>query len=68
MIANGNATTMYEMLEPVQCLCGAEIVVKISENQLFINCGDPEWKKLAHENGAGQHLYRRASMDHHEGL
>jgi hypothetical protein len=27
-IANGNATTMYEMLEPVQCRCGAEIVVK----------------------------------------
>ncbi|MCB2171607.1 leucine--tRNA ligase [archaeon] len=50
MIAKGSATTMYEMLEPVQCRCGAEIVVKIFENQWFINYGDPEWKKLAHEN------------------
>jgi len=41
---------MYEMLEAVQCRCGAEIVVKIFENQWFINYGDPEWKKLAHEN------------------
>jgi leucyl-tRNA synthetase len=50
LVANGSATTMYEMLEPVQCRCGAEIVVKIFENQWFINYGDPEWKKLAHEN------------------
>ncbi|MBT5642240.1 leucine--tRNA ligase, partial [Candidatus Bathyarchaeota archaeon] len=50
MVANGSATTMYEMLEPVQCRCGAEVVVKIFENQWFINYGDPEWKKLAHEN------------------
>ncbi|MFC1803498.1 leucine--tRNA ligase [Thermoproteota archaeon] len=50
MVADGTATTMYEMLEPVQCRCGAEIVVKIFENQWFINYGDPKWKKLAHEN------------------
>ena len=50
MVENGTATTMYEMLEPVRCRCGAEIVVKIFENQWFINYGDPEWKKLAHEN------------------
>jgi leucyl-tRNA synthetase len=50
MITEGTATTMFEMLEPVQCRCGAEIVVKIFENQWFINYGDPEWKKLAHEN------------------
>jgi len=50
MIADGKATTMYEMLERVQCRCGTDIVVKIFENQWFINYGDPEWKKLAHEN------------------
>ena len=49
-IANGSATTMYEMLEPIMCRCGVEVVVKIFENQWFINYGDPEWKKLAHEN------------------
>ena len=50
IIAKGLATTMYEMEEPVQCRCGGEVVVKIFENQWFINYGDPAWKKLAHDN------------------
>ena len=50
LIVKGLATTMYELLEPVQCRCGSEVVVKIFENQWFINYGDPSWKKLAHEN------------------
>lgn len=50
MVADGSATTMYEMLEPVECRCGSEVVVKIFENQWFINYGNPAWKKLAHEN------------------
>jgi leucyl-tRNA synthetase len=50
LVANGSATTMYEMLEPVQCRCGSDVVVKIFENQWFINYGDAAWKKLAHEN------------------
>ncbi len=50
LIANNNAATMYEMIEPVQCRCGTEVVVKIFENQWFINYGDEAWKKLAREN------------------
>jgi leucyl-tRNA synthetase len=50
LIANGNASTMYEMNEPVNCRCGTEVVVKIFENQWFINYGDEAWKKLAREN------------------
>jgi len=50
MVANGTATTMYELLEPVRCRCGTDVVVKIFENQWFINYGDPAWKRLAHEN------------------
>jgi leucyl-tRNA synthetase len=50
MVAKGMATTMYELLEPVRCRCGSEVVVKIFENQWFINYGDPAWKRLAHEN------------------
>jgi leucyl-tRNA synthetase len=46
----GNAETMYELLNrPVVCRCGTECVVKIFEDQWFINYGDPEWKTLAHE-------------------
>ena len=50
LIADGKATTMFELIEPVQCRCGSEVVVKIFENQWFIDYGDGAWKKLAHEN------------------
>ena len=32
---------------PVHCRCGAECVVKILNNQWFLNYGDEEWKELA---------------------
>jgi len=50
LIAEGKAATIYELVKPVYCRCGTEVVVKIFENQWFINYGDPDWKKLAHEN------------------
>jgi leucyl-tRNA synthetase len=50
MVADGRATTMYELIEPVQCRCGSDVLVKIFENQWFIDYGDPSWKELAHEN------------------
>ncbi|MCX8191694.1 MAG: class I tRNA ligase family protein, partial [Nitrososphaerales archaeon] len=50
MIKMNKADTMYEILnQPVVCRCGAECVVKIFENQWFLNYDDPEWKKLTHE-------------------
>jgi leucyl-tRNA synthetase len=50
MLAEGKATTMYELMEPVQCRCGSDVVVKIFENQWFIDYGDQAWKELVHEN------------------
>jgi len=50
LIADGRATTLFELMEPVQCRCGSEVVVKIFENQWFIDYGDENWKRLAHEN------------------
>lgn len=32
---------------PVKCRCGTECVVKILNNQWFLNYGDEEWKQLA---------------------
>ncbi|MBS7608775.1 MAG: leucine--tRNA ligase [Candidatus Bathyarchaeia archaeon] len=50
LMASGKATTMYELLNrPVKCRCGAECVVKIFEDQWFIDYGNPEWKALAHK-------------------
>ena len=51
LISEGKATTMYELLNrPVFCRCGTECIVKIFEDQWFIDYGNPEWKALAHKN------------------
>jgi leucyl-tRNA synthetase len=51
LIEEGKATTMYELLNrPVRCRCGTECIIKIFEDQWFINYGDPKWKALAHKN------------------
>ncbi|MEM2339500.1 MAG: class I tRNA ligase family protein, partial [Nitrososphaerales archaeon] len=50
LIKMNKADTMYEIMnQPVICRCGAECVVKIFENQWFLNYDNLEWKKLAHE-------------------
>jgi len=49
LIAEGKAETMYELLnKPVVCRCGTECVVKIFEDQWFIDYSNPEWKTMAH--------------------
>ncbi len=46
----GYASIMYELVnKPVKCRCGAECVVKLLNNQWFLNYGKKEWKELAHE-------------------
>jgi leucyl-tRNA synthetase len=51
LVEEGKATTMYELLNrPVYCRCRTECIVKIVQDQWFIDYGNPEWKALAHEN------------------
>lgn len=46
--AAGLADRMYEIMnKPVRCRCGTEIVVKVLEDQWFIDYGNPKWKELA---------------------
>ena len=46
----GRMSSIYELLNrPISCRCGAKLVVHVVDNQSFINYGDQEWKKLAHE-------------------
>ncbi|WGI18021.1 leucine--tRNA ligase [Methanonatronarchaeum sp. AMET-Sl] len=48
MIELGIATKMYEFNErPVICRCGEHAVVKIVEDQWFIDYNNPEWKEKA---------------------
>jgi leucyl-tRNA synthetase len=50
IVSNGIAEVMFELInKPVRCRCGTECVVKILNDQWFINYGDKNWKKLAHE-------------------
>jgi leucyl-tRNA synthetase len=47
----GLAEKFYELTNhPVFCRCQTECVVKIVENQWFINYGDLEWKRKVHEH------------------
>lgn len=49
MLENKLADTMLELIKPVQCRCGAECVVKLLNDQWFINYSDPDWKFKTHE-------------------
>src|SRR6267143_864862 len=49
ILASGNADILYELNDtPVKCRCGAECVVKLLDNQWFLNYSDREWKEKAH--------------------
>jgi leucyl-tRNA synthetase len=51
LIQEGKATTMCELLNrPVLCRCKTECIVRIVQDQWFIDYGNPEWKTLAHRN------------------
>ena len=49
LLQSGYAETTYELVnKPVKCRCGAECVVKLLNDQWFLNYKDREWKELAH--------------------
>ena len=50
IITSGHADIMFELVnKPVICRCGTECVVKLLDDQWFLNYGDEKWKELAHE-------------------
>jgi leucyl-tRNA synthetase len=50
IIATGSADIMFELInKPVRCRCGTECVVKLLNDQWFLNYGDKKWKDLAHK-------------------
>ncbi|MFQ5476285.1 MAG: leucine--tRNA ligase [Nitrosopumilus sp.] len=48
-LQENNFLEKFPVLEnaPVRCRCGAECVVKVLNNQWFLNYGDEKWKELA---------------------
>ena len=50
IILSGAADVMFELInKPVRCRCGSECVVKLLNDQWFLNYDDKKWKNLAHE-------------------
>ncbi len=50
LVDRGDGDVFYEMTNaPVYCRCGTQCVVRIVEDQWFINYGDHGWKILASE-------------------
>lgn len=49
LIRDKKADTMLELVKSVRCRCGAECVVKILDDQWFIDYSKREWKDLAHK-------------------
>jgi len=68
MIRRGEASTMYEFSsKPVTCRCGTEVVVKVVEDQWFLNYADPAWKEEARRWLEKMHLVppeSRAQFEH----
>ncbi len=46
---NSNLEKFPVLEESVRCRCGCDCVVKVLNNQWFLNYGDEEWKKLARQ-------------------
>ena len=50
LFEHGHAETLLEITDaPVRCRCGAECVVKVLNDQWFLNYNDSAWKDTAHE-------------------
>lgn len=50
ILMSGDADIMFELInKPVRCRCGRRCVVKLLNDQWFLNYGDTKWKHLAHE-------------------
>lgn len=68
MIRDGEASTMYEFSsKPVTCRCGTKVMVKIVEDQWFLNYADRDWKEEVKRCLARMHLIppeTRAQFEH----
>ncbi len=47
LVRLGLGSTMYDLPEPVVCRCTTRCIVKVLEDQWFLNYSDPKWKEMA---------------------
>ncbi|MEM3405124.1 MAG: leucine--tRNA ligase [Candidatus Micrarchaeaceae archaeon] len=54
LMRRGSAISIYILQNgPVICRCGAEVVVKVVEDQWFLNYGNAKWKEMAKDAFGG---------------
>lgn len=56
LCSEGKALKAYMLASPVQCRCGERAVVKLFEDQWFIDYANPEWKQEAKECFEGMNV------------
>jgi leucyl-tRNA synthetase len=50
LVASSSADLMFELVDPsLKCRCGSVCVVKMLKDQWFLDYGNEQWKKLAHQ-------------------
>ena len=68
LLLRGEASLMYEFShKPVRCRCGSPVLIKVVEDQWFLNYADPGWKEKAREALAKMELVppeSRAQYEH----
>ena len=57
----GVADSMYDLPEPVACRCMTPCVVKVLNDQWFLNYSDADWKAQAKTAVAQMHIYPEAA-------
>ncbi|MBI2134067.1 leucine--tRNA ligase [Candidatus Woesearchaeota archaeon] len=57
LIESKDAVMFYELTGKVKCRCLTDCIVKMVEDQWFIEYNDPGWKKKAHECLATMKIY-----------
>jgi leucyl-tRNA synthetase len=59
LISSGNSFAMYELTneKPVFCRCGTRVIIRMVENQWFINYGDKSWKENTRKHMESMRLY-----------
>ncbi len=57
LLASGHAIAFYELTGPVVCRCVTPCVVKIVQNQWFLQYSDATWKEHTHEALNEMRLY-----------
>jgi len=62
---SGYGDTLYEIVNrPVYCRCGTEVVVRLLEDQWFLNYGDNSWKAMGLELLGDMYVQPSEMKDH----